>query len=57
VLREVVDGEMIPDMLIEIIMGMDPVHFAPHPEWLQEQLQLSEDILGEVIFYYVYMYI
>ena len=48
VLREVVEGELIPDMLIEIITSMDPSSFAPHPQWMQEQIKLSEAILCEV---------
>jgi hypothetical protein len=49
VIREVVDIDAIPNLLIEIITSMDPSMFAPHPQWLQEQLQLSDAILSEVI--------
>jgi hypothetical protein len=50
-IREVVEGEVIPDLLIEIITSeRDAAAFAPHPPWLQQQLQLAEGILGEVVF-------
>ena len=49
VLGEVVEGEMVPDVLIEIITSMDPSVFAPHPKWLQQQIQLSEAIISEVL--------
>ena len=48
-IREVLEGEVIPDLLIDIITnGHDSAALAPHPPWLQQQLQLAEMILGEV---------
>jgi len=49
VLVEVVEGEMVPDVLIEIITSMDSSVFAPHPKWLQQQIKLSEAIISEVL--------
>ena len=47
--REVLESEVIPDLLIEIITSMDAAQFAPHPQWLQQQLLMSEIILGDVV--------
>lgn len=41
--------EAIPDLLVEVVSSADPDAFAPHPDWLMEQLALADEVIDAVV--------
>lgn len=48
-IKELLEQELIPDLLVEIVTNLSPEAFAPYPGWLKEQLDMAEEVVKAVV--------
>lgn len=49
IISEYLKQEAVPDVLVEVVTSSSSDAFAPHPEWLRDQIGVANSIIDDLV--------